>query len=298
MGRFPPLERGGRAGAGRMGIHAARRSAAGLAKSRASLRRPAGGHGHRAAAWELAVLGLAMCAVGAVAQCNLFPEGSKNEYCKTLPDGSKSEVCETGNCTGGAAHVFAQVPQDERGPCVQCSGKTFCPWLKKYTSDTAKYCYCANTTMAGPNCDRECPNGHANPCNGHGECLYASATCACDFGWQGNNCTAKCPETFGFVCASKGTCVQDGEHGSKCECFPGFRGGNCTIECKGGAARPCSQRGICEEDGSCTCLGGWRGEDCSVECPGSNVFPCNMKGKCNRELKDKKAICECDPLYR
>ena len=125
-----------------------------------------------------------------------------------------------------------------------------------------------------------------------------SATCACDFGWQGNNCTAKCPETFGFVCASKGTCVQDGEHGSKCECFPGFRGGNCTIECKGGAARPCSQRGICEEDGSCTCLGGWRGEDCSVECPGSNVFPCNMKGKCNRELKDKKAICECDPLYR
>ena len=238
--------------------------------------------------WELAVLGLAMCAVGAVEQC---PNTE-----------SQNKKCSGGNCTGGA-HVCAMVPTDERGPCVQCGGKTFCPWLKKYIprpSWTAEsYCQCANTTMAGPNCDRECPNGHANPCNGHGECLYASATCACDEKWKGKNCTAKCPETLaGAVCANKGTCVQDGEHGSKCECFDGFRGGNCTIECKGGQARPCSKHGICEEDGSCTCLGGWRGEDCSVECPGSNVFPCNMKGKCSRELKDEKAVCECDPLWR
>lgn len=120
----------------------------------------------------------------------------------------------------------------------------------------------------------------------------------------GLNCTAECPTTYGSVCASKGTCVQDGPNGAKCECFPGFRGGNCTVECVGGAARPCSKRGICEEDGSCTCLGGWRGDDCSIECPGSNVFPCNMHGKCMREVQRNPeddslfATCQCDPLYR
>ena len=120
----------------------------------------------------------------------------------------------------------------------------------------------------------------------------------------GVNCTAECPKTYGSVCASKGTCVQEGLNAAKCECFPGFRGGNCTVECVGGAARPCSKRGICEEDGSCTCLGGWRGEDCSIECPGSNVFPCNMHGKCMREVQENPddgsffATCQCDPLYR
>eukprot|EP00802_Teleaulax_amphioxeia_P012634 Tamp_12677.p1 GENE.Tamp_12677~~Tamp_12677.p1 ORF type:complete len:496 (+),score=54.96 Tamp_12677:45-1490(+) len=184
------------------------------------------------------------------------------------------------------------------GPAHICATPPLGSWLaqdgpKGYVPTIMKVCRCQNITKAGPKCDQACPHGHQNPCNGHGECLYDSATCECDEGWQGKECTAECPKRFGKVCANKGTCVADGDNGAKCECFDGFRGETCEIECVGGAARPCAKRGICEPDGTCTCLGGWRGADCSTECPGSNIFPCNIHGKCTREAK-----CECDPLYR
>jgi len=130
----------------------------------------------------------------------------------------QNPICLTGNCSS-PVHICGVVPATS--------------WLSEYIPSTIKICYCANYTFAGRSCNIPCPGGHGNPCSGHGECLFNSAKCACDFGWQGSSCSAKCPTTYGSVCASKGTCVEDGLDGAKCECFPGFRGGNCTVECVG-----------------------------------------------------------------
>jgi len=81
----------------------------------------------------------------------------------------EAETC-TGNCSA-PAHICGLVPANS--------------WLMDYVPSIVKVCRCENYTMAGRRCDTPCPHGHSNPCNGHGECLYSSATCACDFGWQG-----------------------------------------------------------------------------------------------------------------
>ncbi len=76
------------------------------------------------------------------------------------------------------------------GPAHICATPPLGSWLaldgvKGYVPTIMKVCRCANITKAGPNCDQACPHGHRNPCNGHGECLYESATCACDFDYKG-----------------------------------------------------------------------------------------------------------------
>ena len=84
---------------------------------------------------------------------------------------SKVELCLTGNCTFSPFHICSFVPKES--------------WLYTYMNTPVKVCRCENTTMAGPRCNIPCPGGHQRPCSGHGECLYPSATCNCDFGWKG-----------------------------------------------------------------------------------------------------------------
>lgn len=86
----------------------------------------------------------------------------------------EAELC-SGNCSY-PAHICGLIPANS--------------WLSEYVPSIMKVCRCENYTMAGRRCDTPCPHGHSNPCNGHGECLYDTATCACDFGWQGVK--AKC----------------------------------------------------------------------------------------------------------
>ena len=80
------------------------------------------------------------------------------------------------NCTTGPAHICSTPPL---GSWLAQDG------VKGYVPTIMRVCRCPNITFSGPMCDKECPHGHSNPCNGHGECLFASSTCACDFGWQG-----------------------------------------------------------------------------------------------------------------
>jgi hypothetical protein len=80
------------------------------------------------------------------------------------------------NCTTGPAHICSTPPL---GSWLAQDG------VRGYVPTIMRVCRCPNITFSGPMCDKECPHGHSNPCNGHGECLFASSTCACDFGWQG-----------------------------------------------------------------------------------------------------------------
>ena len=84
------------------------------------------------------------------------------------------------------------------GPAHICATPPLGSWLaqdgpKGYVPTIMKVCRCQNITKAGPKCDQACPHGHQNPCNGHGECLYESATCECDEGWQGERPAVPAP---------------------------------------------------------------------------------------------------------
>jgi hypothetical protein len=94
-----------------------------------------------------------------------------------LTSSSCSYAFEAEMCTGNCSY-----------PAHQCGLVPAGSWLADYVPSIMKVCRCDNYTMAGRRCDTPCPHGHSNPCNGHGECLYSTATCACDFGWQGWFC--------------------------------------------------------------------------------------------------------------
>ena len=113
----------------------------------------------------------------------------RNKVHSQLILGTQNEKCPSGNCTGGPAHKCGLVPKTT--------------WLGKYVSPILKVCHCENLTMAGPYCDKECPHGRSNPCNGHGECIYSTATCACDFGWQG---ALTCVVLALFLCSQIRAC--------------------------------------------------------------------------------------------
>jgi hypothetical protein len=96
---------------------------------------------------------------------------------RSMGAGFENEMCLTGNCSS-ARHVCALPPRGS--------------WLADYVPSIMKVCQCPNITMAGRGCNIPCPGGHSNPCSGHGECLYGSGTCVCDFGWQGDYCCDCC----------------------------------------------------------------------------------------------------------
>lgn len=99
-------------------------------------------------------------AVAAMLLCNIMDAGAFG-----------NEMCLMGNCSS-ARHLCQIPPRDS--------------WLAIYVPSIMTVCQCPNVTMAGRACNVPCPGGHSNPCSGHGECLYGSATCVCDFGWQGD----------------------------------------------------------------------------------------------------------------
>lgn len=139
------------------------------------------------------------------------------------------------------------------------AGHTCLPSLYpyRYISSTQKVCRCPADNYAGNNCSAVCVGGAANPCNHHGECLYATGACNCDEGWIGAGCTGACPRNNGVVCSNLGTCSLNLQGKAVCNCPNNRKGAQCQIECIGGAAGPCSGHGVCQEDGQCVCDGSW-----------------------------------------
>lgn len=75
---------------------------------------------------------------------------------------------------------------------LECTAKCI---FGKFNLDTS-FCEC-NNGYWGTYCDKECPGGAKNPCNGHGTCQTGTGECACQVNWQGDSNCGSC--TTGFT---------------------------------------------------------------------------------------------------
>jgi hypothetical protein len=143
-------------------------------------------------------------------QCGQFTDAAAFYIVACIEDISRTGLLDFGMDSTVAFGSICEVEKGLASPpyqalCNDFTTRKFPVWkgtdcsvkciFGKFILETS-YCEC-NSGYWGTYCDKECPGGSDNPCNGHGTCHVESGTCACLVNWKGDSNCGSC--TTGYT---------------------------------------------------------------------------------------------------
>ena len=212
-----------------------------------------------------------------------------------------------------------------RGTCIEASpGVAACVCSATGNGHFAKSstspCSSCERGWFGRECDKPCPGGAANPCNGRAAgdtCREATGECICISGWGGTSCDLQCPGGEVSPCSGRGSCVSANSSvlcnclssptggywvGASCDtCHVLYTGPSCNVPCPIGHGTPCSGHGRCyaaNNLGRCLCSASHCGPACELSgadvCTDYACPPLYAGVSCAQKCVDCGGDGECD----